>query len=407
MVARLQNVRKAAEAVHLTQPAVTLAIAKLETQADATLFDRRSRGTYLTASGEIFAARVDRMFAQIEEALEAARADRHGAESFAAIAERITRPQVRALATIANHGTDDDRVPISRASTYRAVRDLERLLGATLVEPSANGLSTNAAGAELARRLTIALQEIDLGIADIATERTRQGGRLRIGVMPLSGSFVVGPVLKDLTHSFPSAFIEIRTGDHGQMAGALMRGEIDLIVGLLRDDDPSEEVEHEKLVSLPYVLVAQPNHPLAHRDSLTHADLEGYDWVAPNQHTARRTTFDRLIANLKRTPSTNIQASSLSTVRLLLSGSNRLALLTRFEFEQEKGTGELIDLAFGPIEPAHWLGITRRANWEPTPLHRRFIDLVRIQTERIAASSARPARKLAAKPLTEPLKSTG
>jgi LysR family transcriptional regulator of gallate degradation len=53
MVAQLQNVRKAAEAVCLTQPAVTLAIAKLEDQVGAILFERRSRGTYLTQAGEL------------------------------------------------------------------------------------------------------------------------------------------------------------------------------------------------------------------------------------------------------------------------------------------------------------------------------------------------------------------
>ena len=47
MVADLQSVRQAANAVHLSQPAVTQAITKLESQIGASLFDRRSSGTYL------------------------------------------------------------------------------------------------------------------------------------------------------------------------------------------------------------------------------------------------------------------------------------------------------------------------------------------------------------------------
>jgi 4,5-dihydroxyphthalate decarboxylase len=118
--------------------------------------------------------------------------------------------------------------------------------------------------------------------------------------MPLSGSFVVGPVLNDMTSRFPGAHFEIKTGDHGHLTRALLRGEIDMIVGLLSGPADSHLVVQEPLVALPYVLVARVGHPLAHRPSLTAADLEGYDWVAPNPNTARRSTFDQLVGSLLR-----------------------------------------------------------------------------------------------------------
>lgn len=381
----MHNLRKAAEAVYLTQPAVTLAIAKLEEQVGAQLFERRSRGTFPTEAGELLLQRVDRMFDQIEGALDRLQIS-SPANTAASLAERITRPQARALAAIApGAGAESGGKGITRASTFRAARELERTLGIALLTPASNGLSTTEVGRELARLLAIALQEVDSGINDIAAEDERQRGQLRIGAMPLSGSFVVGPVLNELTSRFPSAHFEIRTGDHGHLVRALLRGEIDLIVGLLREV-ADENVVQEPLVTLPYVVVARRNHPLSRRTTLTLADLEGYDWVAPNPGTARRITFEHLVAGLRHPPLANIQASSLSTVRLLVSGSDRLGLLTRFEFERDKGNGELVDLPIGPIEPAHALGIVHRADWVPSPLHRHFIESLRRQASLISGS---------------------
>ena len=68
-VARLSSVRRASEECHLSQPAVTQAIAKLEEQIGTSLLERGASGSYLNPLGTIFHRRTERLFAQIEEAL--------------------------------------------------------------------------------------------------------------------------------------------------------------------------------------------------------------------------------------------------------------------------------------------------------------------------------------------------
>ncbi|MCW1411315.1 LysR substrate-binding domain-containing protein [Rhizobium sp. 1AS11] len=388
LVAKLQNVRKAAEAVHLTQPAVTLAIAKIESQMGAVLFERSSRGTYMTSAGKILAARVDRMFDQIDEALASVDIHRGNTASYAAVIDRITRPQVRALCSVASGDLANiDESAISRASIYRSARELEKCLGKALMVRTVNGLTVTEAGATLGRRLSLALQEITSALEEILAEENRGFGELRIGAMPLSGSFVVGPVLNDLTLLYPEATLEVKVGEIQQLTTDLQHGDIDMFVGILSGGDDMAEIEREHLVVLPYVIVARSGHPLTRKSDLTYEDLEGYDWVAPGPHAARRATFDLLIGNLRRKPNT-IQVTSLATMRLLLSGCDRLALVTRFELEQERELGTLVELPFGPIEPMHSLGIARRANWMPTPLHQKFIELVRRQAGKIIAAKS-------------------
>lgn len=68
-VARLGSVGRASDSIHVTQPAVTQAIARLEAQFGGSLLDRRPTGSFPNADGRIFLRRVDRMFALLDDAL--------------------------------------------------------------------------------------------------------------------------------------------------------------------------------------------------------------------------------------------------------------------------------------------------------------------------------------------------
>src|SRR6195256_3414135 len=68
-VARHKSIGRAAALVSLTQPAVTQAIASLESRFGVTLFERGRRGSYLTDFGTILLARTERLFDFIRQGL--------------------------------------------------------------------------------------------------------------------------------------------------------------------------------------------------------------------------------------------------------------------------------------------------------------------------------------------------
>lgn len=67
-VAELRHVTRAAKALHLSQSAVSAAIAALETQHDVRLFDRVGRGIDLTEAGATFLGEAKALLAQAETA---------------------------------------------------------------------------------------------------------------------------------------------------------------------------------------------------------------------------------------------------------------------------------------------------------------------------------------------------
>lgn len=72
-VAQLQSFSKAADSLHLTQPAVSKRVASLEQAAGAQLFDRVGRQILLTEAGRVLLPRAEAILAQLAEARRALR----------------------------------------------------------------------------------------------------------------------------------------------------------------------------------------------------------------------------------------------------------------------------------------------------------------------------------------------
>ncbi|MFZ5754419.1 MAG: LysR family transcriptional regulator [Bacillota bacterium] len=69
MVSRLNNITRAAERLHVTQPSITIAIQKLEDELGVTLFDRSQKQITLTAEGQVFLQRVENILRSIQDAM--------------------------------------------------------------------------------------------------------------------------------------------------------------------------------------------------------------------------------------------------------------------------------------------------------------------------------------------------
>src|SRR3546814_15906007 len=69
VVAELQNLRAAAEVLHLTHSAVSQQIRVLEEQLGFPLFERRGRGGVLNPAGEVLLLSVQQALPQLNEGL--------------------------------------------------------------------------------------------------------------------------------------------------------------------------------------------------------------------------------------------------------------------------------------------------------------------------------------------------
>ncbi|NDA47135.1 MAG: LysR family transcriptional regulator [Alphaproteobacteria bacterium] len=380
IVARLGSIRRAAELFHLSQPAVTQAMIKLEGQVGVELLLRRSSGTFTTKAGDIFAARIDLMTKGIEDALLDFGVTLNGTKNVAQIADRITRVHIRSLEAIARGKSLADAariLDVSQPSIHRAARDLEHYLGKTIFQQSAQGVVATRAGSELSRRLSLALREIDWAIEEVHAASGHYVGSLRVGAMPMAGSILLAHVLNEMTQLYEGLHVYISTGSSAVLTRDLHLGKIDFLFGMANPDLDPLDFKQEELISSNYQIIAGANHPLAHQSSISPEDLSHYPWIMPVKGATRREAFETLFAQMKHRPLANIETHSLATIRVLMASSDSLTLMTKFEFDHERQVGDLIALDYQNIKPLHSLGVTTRASWKPTSIHGVFSDLVR------------------------------
>jgi LysR family transcriptional regulator, regulator for genes of the gallate degradation pathway len=393
-VAHTENVSRAAAAIHVSQPAVTQAIARLEHEVGAPLFSRRNTGCYLTEAGEILQRRTARLFAQLDQALTELGFGilRAGPSEFRSVERKLSRPQMRALLAIAQNGSfaaAARALAMSEPSVHRAARELERVLRRPLFHRTAHGVTATKPAAELARRMRLAVQEIERAVEEIEASRGRNRGRIGLGLLPLPAAFFVARALKDVGETYPETRMEVIDGSFDFLIERLRSGGIDFIIGPVRGLDPSLGVVETALFDDPYALVVRRGHPLTRKRQIHRQDLLDYDWVAPPPDTPRRVVYDVLFAGLDRLPRSTLQTSSPNLTRAILTETDCITLLSRHESQAEQEMGFLTVLPFTVPHRARQVQVTTRIDWLPTAVQERFLQALRDHAR--GPEGARPA----------------
>src|SRR5215468_7225045 len=395
-VARTENVSRAATEVHVSQPAVTQAIARLEREIGAALFRRRNTGCYLTEGGEILQRRTARLFAQLDQALSelCVGIPRAGPANLRSIERKLSQPHVRALLAIAENGSfaaAARALAISEASIHRPARELERILRRPLFQRTAGGLTATRPAAELARRVRLAVQELERAVEEIEASQGRNRGHIRLGLLPLAGAFFVARALKDLGETYPDIRIEVIDGSFDFLIERLRSGGIDFIIGPVRGLHPGLGVVETVLFDDPYALVARRGHPLTRKRQIRRQDLVAYDWVAPPPDTPRRGAYDAIFAGAS-IPRSTLQTSSSNLTRAILTETDRITLLSRHESRAEEEMGFLTVLPFAVPHAARQVQVTTRTDWLPTAVQVRFLQALRDQARGPDGAVSRPRR---------------
>jgi LysR family transcriptional regulator, regulator for genes of the gallate degradation pathway len=391
-VARLGGISHAAGRVHLSQPAITQAIAKLENQLGLPLFERQPTGMTLTAAGTVFLARVERLLDHLRAGARDAQKvgqRRGGGRGFVDFDQMLTVAQVRALIAIGNTGNFSlaaRSVSLSQPSLHRAARDLERLAGMALFNRGAAGIGLTAPARVLIQHVMLALAELRQGFSEVAAMRGVARGRIVVGSMPLARSVILPSAITELARAHPATGVSVIDGPYDDLLHGLRHGAIDLLIGALRDPVPIDDVEQEPLFTDPLAVIARTAHPLAAKPHIGGADLAASRWVLPRPGTPTRDRFAAILAAYGiPEPAGIIEASSLDLIRGLLLSSDMLTLLSPHQIRRDRDMGLLASLPVALAGAERPIGLTVRRGWRPTPVQQDF--LVALRRAGIAAAA--------------------
>ena len=379
-VARHKSISHAATVVGLSQPAVTQAISALESRFGARLFERGRRGSHLTDFGKLLLARAERLFDLMRQGLRLFLASQSNEPAdIDILSGKITATHIRCLIAVSENLSFDQAarsIKVSQPSLHRAARELERILRRAIYYRGARGITTTEQGAELARHFKLAMRELDYAADEIAARQGLVTSRIAIGTLATSGSFTLARAIDEFLGEARGAGVQIVEEPYEQLLDHLRAGNIDFLFSVLRRPDWAIDVSETMLFEERYVVVMRPQHPLGALSAVSRDELADYDWIVPGPSTPRYLAFERLFATAKKRPTTNVLTASRGLIRSLITTSDRLTLLTRHEALLEERLGVLRIAPTKLRLPRRTYGVATRANWRPTALQQKFLDIL-------------------------------
>ena len=365
------SISRAAALCNVSQPAVTQVIGKLERVAGQPLFLRRPRGMFMTAAGQALAGRVTRAFAYLDRAL----GDLNPRLRLTATAAQLQA--LIAMREAENFTLAARGLGLAQPTVHRAVTQLVQEAGRPLFERTSYGMIATRPAHALAQAARLAFAELEQAEADLADMLGREVGRIVVGAMPLSRSHILPRTIARFRVGRPTLPVKALDGPYDDLMAGLRRGEVDFLVGALRDPSPIGDIEQERLFDDVLVMVARPDHPLAREDALALDDLARFPFVVSTEGTPTRRAFDRLFERAGCRPQSLIETGSMILMRELMRISDHIGCISRLQVEAELALGAMIVLPFAMEDTARPIGLTLRSGWVPTAAQREFLDALR------------------------------
>jgi len=363
---------RAAEAVGLSQPALTQGLSKLERQLALELFDRRPDGAAPTPAGSALAERAERAFVYLAAAARPAR----GARGFTRPEWLMTATQLDAFLHFCDAQSfvgAADASGTSQPAIHRAVRDLEQICANSLVERRGRGVALTTAGRAMARGVRLAAREISAGIAEARGDGA-DVGRIAIGAMPLCRALLLPHALAAFLRESPDTVTEVIEGSWRELVEPLLDGVIDLAIGALREEPPTG-LQQTPLFTDRLAIYGRAGHPLAARE-VTLDQLASESWIVGPVGTPLRRHWEQLFAG-RALPPVPVECGSVMVIRGMLTRSNLLTLLSSDQVALEVDAGLLARIGPELTHAVRTIGITTRVNWRPTERQGRLLELLR------------------------------
>lgn len=387
--ARLGSLSAAAQAVNLTQPALTQGLAKLERQFGQALFERRPDGMVATEAARLMATRIEAALAHISS-------------------PRVTMAQVRALIAVGDAGSyagASAATGLAQPSLHRAISDLTVALRRVLVERRGKGIALSEAGRRTLRSFRLARAELAAGLSELSALTGRETGRISIGAMPLSRARLLPAAVTAFHRLHPDVDIRIIEGSHAELIEPLRDGDIDLLIGALRDPSPGVDVVQQALFADHPVVLGRVGHPIIRnpfrtepaealsfldgdekrKDNLSTSSgravdvetLAKYPWTISAPGTPLRAQWEQMFHDAGiAPPHVPIECGSVITIRQILRDSDFLTLLSPDQVALELEGGWLVRISDAPETLIRTIGITTRNGWLPTGMQRVFLDTI-------------------------------
>ncbi|WP_326697168.1 transcriptional regulator CynR [Streptomyces sp. NBC_01754] len=283
---------------------------------------------------------------------------------------------LRYLLAVAEHGSFTraaEELRISQPTLSQQVRQLERAVGAQLLDRTGRGVRLTDAGETYAHHARRALRDLAAGARAVQDVQDLSRGHLRLAVTPTFNAYLVGPLVAGLHDRHPGITLDVREMTQDRVESALVADDLDLGIAFAGSHLPGITAttlftETLSLVTATRGPVRTPPRPLPVRE------LPRYQLGLISSDFATRGHIDAHVAAHGVRPHVTVESNS---VQALVEIVRRTSIATVLPDAVTDDHPHLTPVPLDPPLPARTVALLRRESGYKSAASRAFTRLVR------------------------------
>lgn len=283
-----------------------------------------------------------------------------------------------ALAATEHFGRAAQECAVTQSTLSAGILALERQLDAAILDRSAGKrVVFTPLGHDLLARARVAMAALQSVVETADTARAPMSGRLRLGVIPTIGPFLLPRLMPALREAFPRLQPYLREDQTDRLLAQLAEGRLDLLLLAL----PCECAGNDTLpVARDEFLVALPaGHPLATQPRIQPRALTGERLLLLEDGHCLRDQALAACGQPARPGTEDFAATSLHTLAQMVAGGLGITLLPRMAVDAgiTAGTG-IVLRPLAARDAWRTVGLTWRPNAPRAADFRRLAPLLAV-----------------------------
>jgi len=246
---------------------------------------------------------------------------------------------------------------VSQPALSMQVRELERAIGAELVERRPGDIALTDTGLEVAQRAESILTAAR-DLVDFARHRDVLSGPLKLGIIPTLAPYILPRVLPLLQASYPLLRLEVRETQTKMLLDELASGALDAVMLAL----PAEggDVETLPLFDDPFLLAVPTADKFAVHGRVNIEDVDQRRLILLEEGHCLRDQALAFCGTPRRDQPASLGATSLATVMQMVANGYGVTLLPQVAVDAELHDERVKLLRFRDPEPGRKIGLVWR-----------------------------------------------
>ncbi len=268
-----------------------------------------------------------------------------------------------------------DRLNLTQPAMSKTLKELEEILGKTLLIRNRSGLTLTDAGEVFAHFAQMSLSALDHGLDGIAQlDATGTRAEVAIAALPSVAAALLPRAVAEFERLQPSATLRIVDGPVAHLVNLLRDGAVGMVVGRLGEPQIMQNLSFTQLYQEEVDFVVRPDHPLLSASPKIE-DVADWPVIYPPAAAAIRPLVERfLISYGIGRPRVAVETVSGAFGRVYTRESDAIWIISRGVVWNELAEGRLARLPFETSLTRGPVGILRRDDAEPSAEEGLFVS---------------------------------